>query len=507
MSRLVRRLLLSVVLAGLAPSVALAEWRRAESAHFIVYSDGTERNLRDYTTRLERFHSLLTVRYGGGTSDEIRKLPVYLVGNDRDLRVAQPRLPDGIAGYYTASENDVFAILIRGRDDDLLLHEYSHHFMAQAQGGQGRYPGWLNEGFAEYYATATVSERGKATFGMPGAWRMQNLQQNRWLPMDQVLRAKGSFDIQERNARNMYYAQSWALTHWLLADQNRARALGAYLNAVAHGGEPVEAWQATFGMTPEVLTEQLRAYVRGRLFFSELDIPAISPEMTVTRLPASWDAVILPLINARSRNPDEIDGPALLQTARTNAARFPDDALALTALGRAEFAWGDKGAARTALSRAVEQDPAQVEALLLLAEALKDQSEESSDEAEGNQLRRQAQTHLARALDADPSDYRVYAALAELRRGEESYPTDNDLMTWAMAVRYAPQVMAHRGNGAIAMMEGGRYDEAATMLIPIINDPHGGPNVNWARRLLGEVERRRGSSAEPDADTEADPED
>lgn len=228
MSRLVRRLLLSVVLAGLAPSVALAEWRRAESAHFIVYSDGTERNLRDYTTRLERFHSLLTVRYGGGTSDEIRKLPVYLVGNDRDLRVAQPRLPDGIAGYYTASENDVFAILIRGRDDDLLLHEYSHHFMAQAQGGQGRYPGWLNEGFAEYYATATVSERGKATFGMPGAWRMQNLQQNRWLPMDQVLRAKGSFDIQERNARNMYYAQSWALTHWLLADQNRARALGAY---------------------------------------------------------------------------------------------------------------------------------------------------------------------------------------------------------------------------------------------------------------------------------------
>ena len=41
--------------------------------------------------------------------------------------------------------------------DDILLHEYSHHVMARA--GDVRYPGWFREGFAEYFATATVTER------------------------------------------------------------------------------------------------------------------------------------------------------------------------------------------------------------------------------------------------------------------------------------------------------------------------------------------------------------
>jgi tetratricopeptide (TPR) repeat protein len=490
----IHRLLFALALVALTPASALAEWRRAESRNFVVYSDGSERTLREYTAKLERFDALLRSRFGGGQVEDIRKLPVYLVDDDRALRIARPSLPEGIAGYYSSSEDDIFAILVRGQSDNILLHEYGHHFTAQ--NGAAQYPGWLSEGFAEYFATATVSERGRATFGLPDAGRQYALQQNRWLPMDQLLRAKGSFDIQDRTGLSMYYAQSWVLTHWLLADQTRAQGLARYLPAINGGQDPVEAWQAIFGLTPEQLTTQLRAYSRGRLYYSQMDLPALAPEITVTVLSPAADAVVLPMINARSPNPAEIDGPALLETLRAAAARFPDDPLALVALGRAEQNWGDEAAAEAALTRALERQGDHVEGLLLMADLAAGRGEVAADDVEGARQFRLANGFLRRAMEADPTDYRVYAALARIRRNAPDYPTQNDLLTWVQAVNYAPQVMSIRGDAAIAMMEGRQYDVAIALLTPIVDDPHGGPGAQRARQMLGQIEERRGAGSD-----------
>ena len=341
MSSAIHRLLLALLLIGLTPASAFAEWKRAQSEHFVVYSDGGERALREYTAKLERFDALLTSHMGGART-EARRLPVYLVGDGRALRVAVPGLPTGIAGYYSASDTDVFAVLVRGESDDILLHEYGHHVMARA--GDMPYPGWFREGFAEYFATATVTERGEASFGLPGPGRLYALQRNGWLPMDAVLRADGALAVESDTGRSMYYAQSWALTHWLLADASRIGKLSAYVSAVNGGRDPVEAWQTIFSMTPDQLTTALRSHVRGRLSYAKLSMPPMTPEITVTTLSPAADAVLLPLINARSWNPEAVDGPALLATLRAAAARYPDDALALVAVGRAEKRWGDEAA-------------------------------------------------------------------------------------------------------------------------------------------------------------------
>lgn len=414
MSSTVYRFLLALALIVLTPATAFAEWKRAESPHFVVYSDGTERALREYTLKLERFDALLTSRFGGGSANEVRKLPVYLVADGRALRVAMPGLPAGIAGYYSSSENDIFAVLVRGKSDDLLLHEYSHHVMART--GDARYPGWFREGFAEYFATATVTAGGQASFGLPDPGRLRALQQDRWLTMDVVLRADSSFGIGSESGRGMYYAQSWALTHWLLADTARIRNLSAYVSAVNGGQDPVEAWQEIFAMTPDQLTTQLRAHVRGRLSYAKLDIPPVNPVITVTTLSPAADVVLLPMINARSWNPAEIDGPALLNTLRTAAARFPDDPLALVALGRAEKRWGDPAAAETALTRALERQGDNVEGLILMADLATERGAVAADEAERTRQEDLARDLLRRALEADPTDGRVYSAQARFYR-------------------------------------------------------------------------------------------
>ena len=414
MSASIRRFLLALVLIALTPSAALAQWRRADSEHFVVYSDGSERSLREYTAKLERFDALLTARFGGGRTTEPRRLPVYLVGDGRALRVAMPGLPPGIAGYYSASENDIFAVLVRGESDDILLHEYAHHVMART--GDARYPAWFREGFAEFFATATVTEGGQASFGLPSRGRMQALQQTRWLPMDVVLRADSSLAIDGKTDMGMFYAQSWALTHWLLADTARIRNMSAYVAAVNGGQDPVEAWQALYGMTPDQLTAALRAHVSGRLSYARLDMPPIRPEITVTVMSPAAATVLLPAINTRSLNPAETDGPALLTTLRAAAGRFPDDPLALVALGRAEMRWGDDAAAEAALTRALERDAANVEGLVLMADLATGRAVDATDEAEEARQWDMARDFLRRALEADPTDSRIYSAQNRFRR-------------------------------------------------------------------------------------------
>ena len=47
-----------------APGVAEARWLRAESAHFVIYSDGDEAGLREYVRRLEIYDAVLRSRTG-----------------------------------------------------------------------------------------------------------------------------------------------------------------------------------------------------------------------------------------------------------------------------------------------------------------------------------------------------------------------------------------------------------------------------------------------------------
>ncbi len=122
---------------------------------FIVYSNGREAALREYVQKLEIYDYIMRVRLGlpiDALPD--RKFPIYLVNGRRDLLRVHPASHDNVAGTYFPVEEDIFAVAIRGDGDDTLLHEYAHHFMFQ--NSHAVYPGWLTEGFAEYFMTADI---------------------------------------------------------------------------------------------------------------------------------------------------------------------------------------------------------------------------------------------------------------------------------------------------------------------------------------------------------------
>lgn len=250
-----------------AATAARADWLKAESERFIVYSEGSERSLRDYVRKLEMFDRVMRFRSGVPLSEATpRKLPIYLVGNRSGLLKVRPTAAEHVVGIYLPAEEDIFAIAIRrgnGDDlsgDDVLLHEYAHHFMLGNM--PGAYPAWFVEGFAEYYMTAEIKEN-EVILGGFNENRAYWIMNANWIPLETLLRSHPG-EVRS-SSRDTYYPIAWLLTHWFMSEPERAAQLQSYVNAVRDGADPVAAMEEATGMTLAELRSSLRRYTRERL--------------------------------------------------------------------------------------------------------------------------------------------------------------------------------------------------------------------------------------------------
>lgn len=468
----------AVLCAGAEP--ARADWLRAESANFIVYSQGDEAALRRYVRNLETFDLTLRLRMGLPLDETAaRKLPIYLVHDVRELRQINPRTGESVAGTYFPVGEDIFAASLHDRDMDYLLHEYFHHFSYQ-MGVTSGYPGWLVEGLAEYYMTAEIGPDA-VTFGGYNQGRVIGLLASDWLPLEDLLTKR--FSEVERDERASYYPLSWLLTHWFMSDDARRAQLQAYLADLQRGVGSVEAMQRATGLNLAELRLQLRRYRRLPLTTYHAAFP--EPAITVTRLPPSADDLLL--IGQRLKvGVVESERAATAALVRRLAARHPDDPFALLQLAHGELHFGQADIGEGLLQHLVERDPANVEALQLLAARL---IERAADEPEAatDHLGR-ARSHLARAYESDPGQYYTLHLLARSREGAPDYPTENDLATWERAFLYAPQLSAIRLGLARALMLAGEHREAVVILRPLANGAHGGRGSEIATLLMERAE-------------------
>lgn len=479
-----------MIAATAAAGPAHADWLKAESERFIVYSDGGEGKLREFVQELEAYDRFLRLRMGLDVNEAPpRKLPIYLVGSRRGLTQVRPDLPENVAGFYTATDEDIFGIALRDQTVNTLKHEYAHHFMMQ--NFSYPYPGWFVEGFAEYYATVEV-ERDQILVGKFNENRAYWLQAASWMPMAELLSKR---PLQSARNRDTYYPLAWLLTHWFLGDADRHKTLDAYLRDVGAGGDPVEAMQRATGLDPTELRRTLRRYMNGRIPYQGFRVTYPTVPTTVTRLPRSADDLLLLNQRLKVGVPDD-QRAATAEEVRRVAARYPDDPLALLALGHAELHFGDPAAAEAPLQHLLTLDPDHVEALQYLARARLKAADDADDPDVADRLKGEARSFLHRAYRVNDADYITLLLIAENRNGGEGYPNDNDVTVLEQAFALAPQLGEARFNLAQVLMMKDRNQEAVTLLEPLVNDPHRPSDA--ARTLLL---RAKGIS-EADADAE-----
>lgn len=477
------------------PGTASAEWRRAETPRFIVYSDGDARSLAEAAQELELYDSALRFMHGlDVNAAPARKLSIYLVGDTATLREVAPGASEMIRGFYRAGDEDIYAIAIRERRNmRTLLHEYAHHFMLQnfATG----YPAWLVEGYAEYFGTADVDSR-QITIGMADANRQAWLGSADWLPLRDILTRHPS-EFRTGEQVSQFYGQSWMLTHWFMSSPDRLLQLVVYADNLRAGMDPVEALEVATGMSLSDLERSQRAYARQRLAlkrFSATQFPQPSVEMT-TLPPGAGDLLMLNL--RLSGGVAEADQAELLNLIRTRAGAHPDDPFAQTVLARAEAAFGDPAAGEALMQRRLQTRPDDVDALLLLARLRLKAAEEAVD---GDLApAREARAYLVRAYEADPERYQTLQALDDVRRMSSTYPTDNDMERLLIAYDLAPQVSSIRFAAAQAHVMRAEYAEAIRLLEPLAGDPHSAPTAEAARTMIERARARQDDADEDEA--------
>jgi hypothetical protein len=508
-------IVISVVISFALGAEARAEdgrWVRAESQHFIAYSDYSEAKVRAAVEQLERFDALLRIITGrkSDANAPAPKLEVYLFRNPGSLAEVRPGISSSIRGFYTARPELIAAFAIFSSDygleaQDVMFHEYAHHFMMQ--NSSITYPSWYVEGFAEYVATADIKPE-KISWGNIAQVRVNALIEGDWPPMEHILRG----DRMRGADAYTFYSLAWFMTHYFY--DKHSEQLHAYLIRLNEGADPIAEFPRSFGMSLDDFKKDLRRSTQQGVKVNTAKLrPQDAPSIAVSRMPPSADELLT--LAARIRldgygapdektNADATTGrERLLDRVRREAAKFPRDAYAQKTLALAEIMLGSPAAGRAAMEGLLASDGDNPEALYLMGLSHVVEARAAKEKAPRLEQYRAARPYFVRAFNHNPDHAPTLFHYTETFVAESGKLTPEQLDVLLTAYALAPQVQEIGLNTAEQLLAAHRYRDAVAVLKPIAFDPHSAvainanskgdsenPTVTFARNLLAEAEAK-----------------
>lgn len=254
-----------------AGRVDAAQWLRLRSPHFVVVGDASERELRRVADRVEGFREGLMRALPNATVAIPVPMTIVVFATDGGFTPYKPlvggRPMERIAGYFLAGEDANYIAMTLAHGESAyptILHEYTHALLSETLPAA---PMWLHEGLAEVYSTYTERVDGRsALIGGAPAMHLRELQTGVPLPIEQLMTVDVSSAVyNEGERRGMFYAQAWALTHYLLLGNEARRAqLPEFLRLRDQGASVADAIRGAFGCEPKTLENEFKDY--GRLF-------------------------------------------------------------------------------------------------------------------------------------------------------------------------------------------------------------------------------------------------
>lgn len=275
-----RKIALFAAATAILSSAAMAEWVRAETDNFVVYSELKKKEIREFLQNLEHYRNYLLKITKAPPEGNTLRLNIFVAKNNRiyDSLVDIP----GTAGVHANTRLGPTAAIYfsheaqkgRGRKgsirklhknpigqtgEQVLFHEFVHNM--QYQGPPAYFPLWYQEGFAEFLSSV-MFDGDNMYFGKVLTGRAFGLQQHfRWVSAKELLERK-----RYGFKGGMFYAQAWLLTHMLFTDPEFQRGVGNFIKLVQHEVNPEEALQYVYGIGYEELDEKMHDYFRAGEF-------------------------------------------------------------------------------------------------------------------------------------------------------------------------------------------------------------------------------------------------
>ena len=327
-------------------------WTSIQSKNFFLVGNASEKEIRQVAVRLEQFREVFTHLFPRMKFTTPVPTTVVVFKSDSSFKPFKP-IPN-VAGYFQSGQDVNYISLtteLQGHDPfTVIFHEYVHLLVNNTLGNA---PLWFNEGLAEYYSTFTINDDQKIVLGGPIANHVFLLRENKMLPLRTLFQVDyKSPHYNERNKQSIFYAQSWALMHYLIIGKaGRADQMGIFLDKIRANVPMEQAFQEAFQMSFEAMEKELRDYVRQDRYnivrgHFERKLETDTEMRSAPVSEAEAQAYLGDLLLHSNRKDSEI----YLQKA---LALDPNSALANAAMGMAKLRDGKLNEALVNLERAV----------------------------------------------------------------------------------------------------------------------------------------------------------
>ena len=271
-------LLLTALAALIAPARGKDDnWLEVRSPHFVVLSDAGERQARHVADEFERMRAVFQDRFPKSSIDPGAPIVVLAIRDEKGFRALEPEAYLGkgnlhLAGLFLRAPDKNYVLMRLGAPGEhpysIVYHEYTHLLNQKAANWL---PLWLNEGFAEFYQTTEIRDK-EVLVGEPSEEDRAVLLQNKLLPLTTLLAVDtNSPYYHEENKGSIFYAEAWALTHYLTIqdDHQNTNRLNDYIKMVSEKVDPVTAGTRAFGDL-KLLQNELEKYIQlGKYYYSK----------------------------------------------------------------------------------------------------------------------------------------------------------------------------------------------------------------------------------------------
>jgi tetratricopeptide (TPR) repeat protein len=273
-------LLLLVFFSALLPATQPAfardsapAWVEVRSPHFAVMTDGNVKQAMHLADQFERMRAVLHTLFPGAKVDAPAPIQVIALKDRKSFRTLEPSeyLAKGqlnLGGYFLQGPEKNYILLRLDAEQEhpyaTVYHEYTHF----AFSGAGEWmPLWLNEGIAEFFQNTDIHDKDVA-LGQPSTDDVLYLRRNRLIPLPVLFTVDHKSPYyHDENKGSVFYAESWALVHYLevTGQQTHQDRIAAYARLLAQHQDPVSAATAAFGDLNK-LQRALEMYIQESSF-------------------------------------------------------------------------------------------------------------------------------------------------------------------------------------------------------------------------------------------------
>lgn len=245
------------------------KWVRVRSKNFTVVGNASERDIRRVALRLEQFRDVYSRLFTKAQFTSPVPTTVVVFKSDGSYKPFKPLYrgkPMEVSGYFQPGPDvNYITLATESRAEHpyaIIFHEFVHMLVGNTM---TRAPAWFNEGLAEYYSTFDIADDDKkVVLGKPIAYHVYQLRE-KFMPLrDLFAVGHDSPAYNERDKRGIFYAESWALVHYLILGNNGARLpqLGRFVDLLSTGKSVEDCFAQAFQSDFETMEKELRKYVQ-----------------------------------------------------------------------------------------------------------------------------------------------------------------------------------------------------------------------------------------------------